>query len=150
MVAERATLSLHPDRLLPADPTVRAIARELYAEVEHAPSFLPTGMFLSSGWPKTRPSTTRRRCCSPPTTTRTGCCMGRGSSILTASACRLDLPSTRRPPAGSSGCCARTGNICVERRYARDLTRSSTMFSGYGCARARRQPTRSTTRSPSA
>ncbi|MDO4613722.1 MAG: glucuronate isomerase [Actinomycetaceae bacterium] len=43
MVAERATLSLHPDRLLPADPTVRAIARELYAEVEHAPIISPHG-----------------------------------------------------------------------------------------------------------
>ncbi|HUD29171.1 MAG TPA: glucuronate isomerase, partial [Novosphingobium sp.] len=36
-------LSLHPDRLFPADPTTRAIARELYAEVADAPIISPHG-----------------------------------------------------------------------------------------------------------
>lgn len=36
-------LHLHPDRLLPAEPTVRAIARELFAEVAHLPIVSPHG-----------------------------------------------------------------------------------------------------------
>lgn len=36
-------LSLHPDRLFPADPTIRAIARELYAEVAGLPIISPHG-----------------------------------------------------------------------------------------------------------
>jgi glucuronate isomerase len=38
-----AALSLHPDRLLPADPTTRGIARELYAAVRAAPILSPHG-----------------------------------------------------------------------------------------------------------
>ena len=34
---------LHPDRLLPADPSVRAVARRLYAEVEALPIVSPHG-----------------------------------------------------------------------------------------------------------
>lgn len=36
-------LTLHPDRLFPADPTVRGIARRLYTEVEHLPLICPHG-----------------------------------------------------------------------------------------------------------
>lgn len=36
-------LTLHPDRLFPADPNVRAITRELYAAVEHLPILSPHG-----------------------------------------------------------------------------------------------------------
>jgi glucuronate isomerase len=36
-------LSLNPDRLLPADPTTRTIARGLYAEVAHLPILSPHG-----------------------------------------------------------------------------------------------------------
>ena len=36
-------LELHPDRLLPADPAVRAIARELYASVKDLPIISPHG-----------------------------------------------------------------------------------------------------------
>ncbi|MCM8729976.1 glucuronate isomerase [Hephaestia sp. GCM10023244] len=36
-------LSLHPDRLFPADTTTRAIARRLFAEVEHLPIISPHG-----------------------------------------------------------------------------------------------------------
>ncbi|MBC7491429.1 MAG: glucuronate isomerase, partial [Novosphingobium sp.] len=36
-------LRLHPDRLFPADPTTRAIARTLYAEVAHLPILSPHG-----------------------------------------------------------------------------------------------------------
>jgi glucuronate isomerase len=36
-------LALHPDRLFPTDPAVRAIARELYADVAHLPILSPHG-----------------------------------------------------------------------------------------------------------
>src|SRR4249919_4405651 len=36
-------LQLHPDRLLPADPAVRAIARELYTSVKDLPIVSPHG-----------------------------------------------------------------------------------------------------------
>ncbi|HEY1968550.1 MAG TPA: glucuronate isomerase [Pseudonocardia sp.] len=39
----RAALRLHPDRLLPADPTTRGIARRLYAEVRDLPIISPHG-----------------------------------------------------------------------------------------------------------
>ncbi|MGH8962026.1 MAG: glucuronate isomerase [Jatrophihabitantaceae bacterium] len=38
-----APLTLHPDRLLPADPTVRALARELYESVRELPIISPHG-----------------------------------------------------------------------------------------------------------
>lgn len=38
-----AKLQLHEDRLFPADPAVRAIARRLYAEVRHLPIISPHG-----------------------------------------------------------------------------------------------------------
>lgn len=38
-----ASLTLHPDRLLPADPTTRGIARELYAAVRQLPIISPHG-----------------------------------------------------------------------------------------------------------
>src|SRR5690349_19038233 len=38
-----AALHLHPDRLLPADPTTRAVARRLYAEVRDLPIVSPHG-----------------------------------------------------------------------------------------------------------
>lgn len=42
-VPSDAPLTLDPDRLLPADPGVRAVARTLLAEVEHAPIISPHG-----------------------------------------------------------------------------------------------------------
>ena len=41
--AVMATLTLHPDRLLPADPTTRGIARELYSAVRDLPIISPHG-----------------------------------------------------------------------------------------------------------
>ena len=38
-----AALQLHPDRLLPADPTTRGIARRLYATVRDLPILSPHG-----------------------------------------------------------------------------------------------------------
>ena len=38
-----AALQLHPDRLLPADPTTRGIARRLYASVRDLPIISPHG-----------------------------------------------------------------------------------------------------------
>ncbi|MBL8590593.1 MAG: glucuronate isomerase [Methylobacteriaceae bacterium] len=42
-MAKQARLELHPDRLFPADPTSRAIARRLFAEVERLPIVSPHG-----------------------------------------------------------------------------------------------------------
>lgn len=39
----RRNLELHPDRLLPSDPSTRAIARELYGEVQDLPIISPHG-----------------------------------------------------------------------------------------------------------
>src|SRR5215475_1082586 len=36
-------LSLHADRLFPADPAIRAIARRLYGSVQHLPIISPHG-----------------------------------------------------------------------------------------------------------
>ncbi|WP_029416693.1 glucuronate isomerase [Brevundimonas bacteroides] len=36
-------LTLHPDRLFPADPDTRAVARRLYAEIKHLPIVSPHG-----------------------------------------------------------------------------------------------------------
>ncbi len=38
-----ALLTLHPDRLLPSDPTIRAIARELFEAVQRLPLICPHG-----------------------------------------------------------------------------------------------------------
>ena len=43
MTSTDAPLEVHPDRLLPADPGVRAIARRLYAAVEELPIISPHG-----------------------------------------------------------------------------------------------------------
>src|SRR3954470_6789433 len=43
MAAARATLALHPDRLLPVDPGTREIARRLYAAVRELPVISPHG-----------------------------------------------------------------------------------------------------------
>ncbi len=44
-----AALQLHPDRLLPADPTTRGIARRLYASVRDLPIISPHG-HVPPGW----------------------------------------------------------------------------------------------------
>jgi glucuronate isomerase len=43
MLSQPTSLALHPDRLLPADPAVRAIARRLYAAVRDLPIISPHG-----------------------------------------------------------------------------------------------------------
>src|SRR5215217_7878094 len=43
MASSHAPLELHPDRLLPAEPEVRAIARRLYDSVEELPIIAPHG-----------------------------------------------------------------------------------------------------------
>ncbi|WP_372593072.1 glucuronate isomerase [Actinotalea sp.] len=43
MPSTPATLALHPDRLLPVDPTVRSIARRLYEAVRELPIISPHG-----------------------------------------------------------------------------------------------------------
>ena len=46
----RRSLVLHPDRLLPPDPATRAIARRLFAEVEHLPIVSPHGHCDARWW----------------------------------------------------------------------------------------------------
>ncbi len=43
MPVDSAPLTLHPDRLLPADPRVRSIAARLYQSVQHRPIISPHG-----------------------------------------------------------------------------------------------------------
>lgn len=45
-----SALTLHPDRLFPTDPDVRAIARRLYGEVAHLPIISPHGHTDPSWW----------------------------------------------------------------------------------------------------
>ena len=51
----RRGLVLHPDRLFPADPAARAIARRLFAEVEHLPIVSPHGHCDPRWWADDRP-----------------------------------------------------------------------------------------------
>ena len=57
-----AALQLHPDRLLPADPTTRGIARRLYAAVRDLPIISPHGHVPPEWIAGTPRSGTRRRC----------------------------------------------------------------------------------------
>lgn len=43
------TIDLHPDRLLPADPTTREVARRIYAQTEKLPIISPHG-HVPAGW----------------------------------------------------------------------------------------------------
>lgn len=53
-------LTLHPDRLLPADPTTRQVARELYQQIEKLPIISPHGhvpvQWLAENQPFTNPT----------------------------------------------------------------------------------------------
>ena len=49
------TLILHPDRLFPVEPSVRAIARELYAHVAHLPIVSPHGHTDPEWWASDAP-----------------------------------------------------------------------------------------------
>jgi glucuronate isomerase len=52
---------IHPDRLFPADPSTRAVARRLYEHVENLPFVAPHGPApLRAGTRRTRPSRIRR------------------------------------------------------------------------------------------
>jgi glucuronate isomerase len=58
-------LELHPDRLLPADTGIRAIARELYSYVEQAPIVSPHGHTDPAWFAQTSPATPPNCCCGP-------------------------------------------------------------------------------------
>ena len=55
-------MSLNPDRLLPIEPDARAIARRLFAEVEHRPIISPHGHTEPVWYAENRRSATRPRC----------------------------------------------------------------------------------------
>ena len=57
-----AALQLHPDRLLPADPTTRGIARRLYAAVRDLPIISPHGHVPPDWIADTSRSETRPPC----------------------------------------------------------------------------------------
>ncbi|MGB3412561.1 MAG: glucuronate isomerase [Microthrixaceae bacterium] len=51
----RRPLQLHPDRLFPAEPEVRSIAKELFAQVEHLPIVSPHGHCDPRWWADDEP-----------------------------------------------------------------------------------------------
>ena len=57
-----APLVLSPDRLLPADPGTRAVARRLYDAVRGLPILSPHGHVDARLLVEDAPSATRRRC----------------------------------------------------------------------------------------
>ncbi len=56
------TGALHPDRLFPADPATRAVARQLFQLVENAPILSPHGHTDPRWWGRTRHSPTPPNC----------------------------------------------------------------------------------------
>ena len=83
----RRAPALHPDRLLPADPGVRAVARRIYQHIRALPIISPHGHVDARVLADDLRSPTRRRCSSPPTTTSPGCCTPAGCrSTASASA----------------------------------------------------------------
>ena len=72
-------LELHEDRLFPADPTVRAIARALYGSVRDLPIISPHGHTDPAWFATTRPSPTPPICCSRQITTSIACSTARAS-----------------------------------------------------------------------
>ena len=57
-----ADLELHPDRLLPSEPGLRAIARQLYETVAELPIISPHGHVPAEWLAQDIPFRTRRRC----------------------------------------------------------------------------------------
>ena len=102
-------LQLHPARLLPADPGVRAIAVRLYETVRDQPIVSPHGHVDPRSCCRTNRSPIRRACWCSLTTTSPGCCM--------PAACRwtpwasVKARSRKRSPARPGGCCAATGRF---------------------------------------
>lgn len=59
---DMSRLDLHPDRMLPADATLRPIAREIYQAVRDLPIISPTVTCPRSGWPTMCRSATPPHC----------------------------------------------------------------------------------------
>ena len=69
MAEGSSRLELSPDRLFPADPGARGVARELYASVADRPIFSPHGHVDPGVLARNHPFKTRPGCFSAPTTT---------------------------------------------------------------------------------
>ena len=71
-------LMVHPDRLLPADPAVRQIARRLYEQVRDLPIISPHGHVDPRLLLDDAPFRDPAELFVSPTTTSPGCCTPRG------------------------------------------------------------------------
>ena len=147
--ATRATapgppLTLHPDRLLPTDPGVRALARELYAAVRDLPIISPHGHVDAQLSPTTAPSRTRPGCSSPPDhyVTRLLHSQRRPAGRPRR---RPGDRSPRRGPARPGGCSARTGTSSAARRSAVVRAELFEIFDVRERPTREPRPTRSTT-----
>ena len=123
-----AALQLHPDRLLPADPTTRGIARRLYAAVRDLPIISPHGHvppeWIAEDVPFGDPTSLL---ISPDHyVTRLLHAHGVAAGDLGAGGAALTRPSRGRPGVR----CARTGTPSAGRRAASGWRASSPTSSG--------------------
>ena len=149
MIANEPEQVLHPDRLLPAEPGERAIARRLYDAVRDLPVISPHGhvdpRLLLDDEPFPDPATLF---VTPDHYV---------TRLLHADGVRARrsrrragprLPSSSRGRRG--GCCASAGSCSGARRCGSGSRRNWPRSSASRCARRRTPPTRSTTRWPGA
>ncbi|MBK8758119.1 MAG: hypothetical protein IPM08_13660, partial [Actinomycetales bacterium] len=74
MAETTAAWTLHPDRMLPAEPTERAIARRLYSHVRGPADHLPHGHVPPEWIAQDLPFHDPTSLLPAPTTTSAGCC----------------------------------------------------------------------------
>ena len=131
-------------------PGVRAIARRLLrGGAGPADHLAARPRRPARCWPTTSRSPTRRRCSSRPTTTSPACCTPSGVAPRRRSASAQGPLDEAAARAGVAARSARTGDVFrgTPVRYWFDAELAEIF--GVACARRRRPPTRSTTRSPS-
>ncbi len=139
-------LELHPDRLLPADPTTRGIARTLMPKSRTCRSSARTAIPIRAGSPPTNPGRTPATCCSRPTIMSSACSIARASrSMIWASRIAAAAP---RPIRAWRGSCSRPTITCsAARRRACGSTMSLPRCSASTWRWKRRPPTVISTRS---
>ena len=145
MPAESAPLTLHPARLLPADPGVRGIARRLYEAVRDLPIISPHGHVDPRLLLEDKPFADPTSLLLQPDHYVTRLLHANGVSLADLGVGEGPLPEPR--PGRRGGCCARTGGCCAAPRCGTGSTASWATSSASPSGRARTTPTRSTTRS---
>ena len=124
---------VHEDRLFPADPATRAVARRLYERSATCRSSRRTATPIRAGSPRTSRFPTRRASSSCPTTTSSACstaraCGSRSSASRAATAARSSRSARR-----SGGCSPRTTTCSAARRRGSGSTMSSRRCSASRC-----------------